>query len=416
MITITDQMARRLAVTKQLLTDPRPPATAAGIMQLFAALGCVQIDPIRAVERTQLLVLWSRLGAFDPALLDRLQWEEKQLLEDWAHAASIVRLADYPLFHTLQMHRRQKRNDWWHEFHRWAESNQALLDHMREKLQGSQPLAPQDFDDSLAVNPWRSTGWSNGRSVTRILDLLFGNGEIVVAGRTANAKLWQRTEEWLPEWAEQQELSDTELTRRALPVSLKALGVATANHIYNHFLRKRYPKFKTVLAELQAQGEIVPIQVADKIGEWYLHRDDLPLLESLAGDGWRPRTLFLSPFDNLICDRDRTELLFDFFYRIEIYVPVAKRQYGYYVMPILHGDRLIGRMDSKLDRKSGIYTVNALHTESDAYETAEIGAAVADSLADLVRFIGAQSVVYGDQIPAVWRDQLTRDPGLAAFA
>ena len=108
-------------------------------------------------------------------------------------------------------------------------------------------------------------------------------------------------------------------------------------------------------------------------GEWYIHRQSLPLLESIQAGGWQPRTVFLSPFDNLICDRERTEQFFDFHYRIEIYVPKAKRQFGYYVLPLLHGDRFIGRMASQLDRKAGTYHIHALHTEEEGGSTRNQG-------------------------------------------
>ena len=139
-------------------------------------------------------------------------------------------------------------------------------------------------------------------------------------------------------------------------------------------------------------------------GEWYVHRETLPLLESIRAGRWEPRTVFLSPFDNLICDRERTEQFFDFHYRIEIYVPKAKRQYGYYVLPLLHGDRFIGRMDSRFDRKEGIYRIHALHSEQDAPIDARSGSAVAESLLELAQFIGASRVELGERIPAPWRE------------
>ncbi|MCZ0937580.1 MAG: winged helix DNA-binding domain-containing protein, partial [Caldilineaceae bacterium] len=120
-------------------------------------------------------------------------------------------------------------------------------------------------------------------------------------------------------------------------------------------------------------------------------------------------TVFLSPFDNLICDRERTERFFDFHYRIEIYVPKAKREYGYYVLPLLHGDRFLGRMDSQIERKTGIYRIHALYAEEGVRIDAQTGAAVAGTLLELAQFIGAKDVELGERIPAAWRNALEKE-------
>ena len=197
------------------------------------------------------------------------------------------------------------------------------------------------------------------------------------------------------------------MVRLACQRSLKALGVANQKQINNHFMRAMYPNLGERLTELAAEEVVLPAQIVGEdgrwAGDWYIHRESLPLLESMRAGGWAPRTVFLSPFDNLICDRERTEQFFSFHYRIEIYVPKAKRQYGYYVMPLLQGDRFSGRMDSKIDRKTGIYQILALHPEEDARIEAESGAAVAESLLELAQFIGAKGVELGDRIPADWR-------------
>src|SRR5262249_16508234 len=157
---------------------------------------------------------------------------------------------------------------------------------------------------------------------------------------------------------------EREVVVRAAQRSLRALGVARVPHIQGHFLRGRYPGLTGVLAELEAAGRIVRVHVLDgdgrrRPGPWFVHPDDLPLRAPLASGDWPPRTTLLSPFDTLICDRARTRALFDFDFRVEIYTPPAQRQYGYYVMPILHGDRLIGRIDPQFDRRQKRLTINA---------------------------------------------------------
>jgi uncharacterized protein YcaQ len=141
-------------------------------------------------------------------------------------------------------------------------------------------------------------------------------------------------------------------------------------------------------------------------GTWYIHRDDLPLLERLNNGEWEPRTTLLSPFDNLICDRARTQQLFDFDFKIEIYVPKEKRQYGYYVLPILHGDQLVGRIDPLMNRKANTLEVNNVYAEPDAPVNAETGKAVARAIEELATFLGATTIAYGANVPTGWKKAL----------
>lgn len=409
-IDVTLEEARRLAVLAQRLAGPRPPATPQGLMEIFRALNCIQIDPIRAVERTQLLVLWSRLGSFDPALLDHLQQNERTIFEAWAHCASFVLTEDYPLFAYHMTEKPVGGGVWGERVRGWMEANSALHQHILERLAADGPLTSADFDDLGAI-PWESTGWSSGRTVTRMLDFLYYRGTVLSVARKGNTKYWHLAEKWLPPGTDLSDWAEADVVRRAADKSLRALGIATQKQIKNHFIRGRYPGLPKRLAELVEAGAARPAQILGADGEvwpgeWFLHRDSLAALEGLRRGEWQPRTVLLSPFDNLICDRERTEQLWDFNFRIEIYVPEAKRQYGYYVLPILHGERLIGRMDSKLERKSGVYAVNALYPESEAEVSAATAEAIGASVRELAVWIGARSVALGERIPPLWRAAL----------
>lgn len=410
--TLTPTLARRLTVTRQRLAGPRPEATPVGIMDLIRDLGCVQIDPIRAVERTQLLVLWSRLGNYDPAHLGTLLWQERQLFEYWAHAASIVLIENYPIH---QAHMRYFANGgdgsgWHRRVQAWLAENESFRQYISAQLRHRTPLSASQLEDR-STTPWQSNGWTSGLNVKQMLSFMWTQGEIMVAERRGLQKKWGLTEQCLPEWAPRETLPDHEVVRRAAQKSLRALGVGTAKQINNHFIRNRYPNLDPVLAELVAEKRIVPVTIGESgptwPGDWYLHADDLPLLEQLAAGDWQPRTTLLSPFDNLICDRARTELLWDFHFRLEIYVPKAKRKYGYYVLPILHGDRLIGRIDPKMDRKTGTLHLNAVYAEPDAPSDPATGQAIASAITNLARFLGARDVVYSSEhIPPGWRQAL----------
>jgi uncharacterized protein YcaQ len=253
-------------------------------------------------------------------------------------------------------------------------------------------------------------GWTAGRNVSQMLDHLWIKGRLMVAGRKGGQKLWDLAERCLPDWTPRNPLPEREIVRRAAQKSLRALGLARPAHIQQHYIRGRYPGLEDVLAVLESEGLIEQVQVAEDgqtwPGPWYIHTDDLLLLDRLAAGEWSTRTTLLSPFDNLICDRKRTERLFDFDFRIEIYTPKAKRQYGYYVLPILHGDRLIGRIDPLMDRAHKRLTINAVYAEPGAPMTRGVAKAVAGAIEELGTFVGAKDIVYTERVPDGWQRAL----------
>ncbi|MCB0214277.1 MAG: YcaQ family DNA glycosylase [Anaerolineae bacterium] len=407
---ITPTLARRLAVACQRLNAPQPAPTPDGIREVMQNLRCLQLDPIRAVERTQYLVLWSRLGPYDVNHLDSLLWEERYLFEYWAHAASIVLADDYPL-HQLRMRNFPLENGSWNQrIREWLAANETFRRHILDRLRQEGALASNQIDD-LTVVPWESSGWNHNRNVGQMLSYMWSQGDIMVASRRGLQKKWALAEHHLPNWYSQaQLLSEREIVYQAAQKSLRALGVATAKQIDNHFTRNRYPDLNNVLAELVAEQQIVPVSIQDDEviwpGQWYIHAEDISLLKNLS-DQWQPRTTLLSPFDNLICDRDRTELMWNFHFRIEIYVPKAKRQYGYYVLPILHGDQMIGRIDPRMDRKTGILHVNAIYLEADTVPNSATGQAVINAIQQLAEFLGAKTTQYNlDGVPVAWQKLL----------
>ena len=328
--TLTLAQARRLAITRQRLAGPRPPANARGILNVVRDLGCLQIDPISAVARSPLLVLWSRLGAYDVAHLDKLLWRERRLFEYWAHCASIVPTEDYPIHHAMMRNYVADDSLWSRRVRKWIKDNDALRHAILTRIRRDGPLPARELaEDGIAPKAWVSTGWTSGRNVSRMLDFLWMQGKIMVAGRDGLQKTWDLTERCLPEWTPREKLGEREVVRRAAQRSLRALGVATARQISQHFIRGRYPNLARVLAELEAESCIERVQIVNNgaalPGDWYIHADDAPRLDRSVRE-WQPRTALLSPFDNLICDRARTNLLFDFDYTIEIYVPAAKRK------------------------------------------------------------------------------------------
>jgi uncharacterized protein len=408
--TISPATARRLAISAQHLNQPRQPVDAAAILNLVRQIGCLQLDPISAVARSHTLVLFSRLGPYDLAHLDTLLWEECQLFEYWAHAASIVLTEDYPVHLAMMHHYREGDSGWAQRTVAWMAENEALRQNIVSEITKHGALPSKYFEDK-SVAGWESSGWTGGRNVSRMLDFLWTSGELMVAGRKGGQKLWDLTERCLPEWTPRDLMPAHERVSYAAQKSLRALGVGRTQHIQQHYVRGRYENLSDVVKSLERDGQFERVQIAEMgdeawPGVWYIHHDTLPLLERIEAGGWQQTTRLLSPFDNLICDRARTELLFDFRFRIEIYVPKAKRQYGYYVLPILHGDRLIGRIDPLMNRKTATLEINNVYAESDAPMDEATGRAVADSVEELAAFLGAKTITYGDNVPEGWRKAL----------
>ena len=365
---------------------------------------------MNVVARTHQLVVRSRLGNYDPAVLDSLLWGRRELFEFWAHAASIVPTSDYPIHEATLMRGYPNGNRVWHQKMRdWVVANDALRRQIFAELRKHGPLRARDFSGRAAV-PWSSTGWTEGMEVTRMLDYLWMRGSIAVVGREGQSRVWDLFERWLPaQRAARPRLSVREAVSLAVERSLRGLGVGTSRDIAAHFVRGRYPGLETALRALARDGRVVEAEIARNDGEpwpgkWYVHADDVPLVEALRAGAWEARTTLLSPFDNLIADRARTEQLFGFRFRIEIYVPKERREYGYYVLPILHGDTLAGRVDPAYDRKEQRLVVNAVHAEPG--QGPETGRAVSTALEELGTFLGARSIDVAGPVPREWRKAL----------
>ncbi|MFD1934952.1 MULTISPECIES: winged helix-turn-helix domain-containing protein [Nonomuraea] len=397
-LVLSMESARRLAVSCQHLAGPRPCGDLEGLRHVLRTLRCLQLDPVNVVARSHLLVLWSRVGDYDPADLDVLLWRERWLFEYWAHAASIVLAEDYPIHHVMMRGYPAGRSTYGRRVGDWLEANDGLRQHVLDRLREHGPQPVGGFEDR-AVVAWESRGWTNGRNVERMLDFLWTQGHIMVAGREGRRRRWDLAERWLPEWVGGRPLPPEESVSLAAEHALRALGVARAADIERHFTRARYPDLAGVLDGLERSGRVLPAEVEGGSERWYVHRDVLGLMER----AWEPRTTLLSPFDNLICDRERTERLWGFAFRTEMYVPKDKRQYGHYILPILHGERLIGRLVPRLDRRRGVLEVEGVFPEAEIAADEAAVNAVGRAVAELGRFVGAREVSYGDKVAEPWR-------------
>ena len=377
--TVTIDSARRLAVSCQRLSGARPsPVTTDSIHDLVCTLGCLQLDPTGIVARNHLLVLFSRLGAFDPKLVDTLLWEERRLYEYWAHQASIVATDDRALHAALPPR--------WgdtHETTTWMTLRARAVDVVLDRLAMAGSVRAADFDQHTAKY---DSGWGARSEISDTLGLLWLRGQIVPAGRDARGRRWAEADGWFG--ASIGAIPDQhDAVRLAAVRSLRALGIATKQQVRNHFLRARYIGLDAAWVALGTEGEIVPVDLGIK-GDWFVHADDMAALQRIEAGVFEPRTTLLSPFDNLVCDRARTLALWGFEFRLEIYVPRAKR-WGYFVMPLLHGDRLVARFDLAVDRSAGRLDVLGERWEPDWASRRRPVRAVNRALADLATFVGA---------------------------
>ena len=418
MRTISAETARQLAITRQRLAGATSKPTPDGILDVARDLGFLQLDPTSVVAPSHQLVVFSRVGPYQPKHLETLLWDERRLFESWAHAASIVVTEHYPIYRWI-MQRVATGKGFWHGFSAsgerqaqrvlaWMKANDALRRSMLRQIRERGPLPSRAFEDQ-STGAWRSSGWNNGRNVGMMLFYLQMMGQLMVAGRSGGQKLWDLPERSLPPWTPKTRLGEPAIVRWAAEISLRALGVASPTDIREHFIRWKYVNLPAALASLEKQGRILPVGIRDTDGSWpgtwYVHADDLALLDRIEAGGWRPRTTLLSPFDNLIIDRRRTSRMFGFDYTMEIYVPAAKRRYGYFAMPVLHEDRLVARVDPAMNRDNKRLSIRRLTVESGC-EDLQVARATRDAIAGLATFLGAVAIDYDGNVPVRWRRAL----------
>lgn len=349
--------ARRIAVHAQLLSKQRPTA----LLDVVRQLTLLQLDPTAAVAPNAHLVSWSRLGSsyapdeLDTALADRA------LLE----LDAMIRPSEDLALYRAEMAERPGRgelSDWQQRHAEWVRANDACRRDLLSRLAAAGPLPSRELPDTCTV-PWSSTGWTNNRNVTRMLDFMVQRGEVAIAGRKGRDRLWDLAARVYPD---DPVVPAGEALRIRNERRLRALGIA----------RARAPVSPGEPNDVGEVGE--PATVEGVPGTWRVDPSCLGL--PFAG-----RAALLSPFDRLLHDRRRTAELFEFEYYLEMYKPAADRRWGYFALPILYGDRLVGKLDATADRKAGVLRVNAIH--EDVTFTKTMAAAVRREIEDLARWL-----------------------------
>ena len=381
---ISPAQARRIALAAQGFGVARPERVDQGhLRRVVKRLGLHQIDSVNVLARAHYLPAFSRLGAYDTGLLDRAAWarpRERRLFEYWAHEASLLPLATHPLLR-WRMARADRGEAGYAGMRVFARQRRADAMTVLERIRQEGPLAASDFEASR-------TGWWEWSDSKRMLEWLFYAGHITTATRRRSfERVYDLTERVIPPAILALPTPpEAEAHRLLIDQSARALGIATAGELRDYF-RLGPQAAKAAIAALVEEGVLVPAMVPG----WppaFLHRD-----------ARRPRRIearaLLAPFDPLVWERARTERLFGFRYRIEIYVPPEKRQHGYYVLPFLFGDRLVARVDLKADRKASRLLVHAVHLEPAA--PAETQDALVAELEALAGWLGLRDVDRADE-------------------
>ena len=361
--------ARRIAVRAQLLDSSRP----AGLLDVVRRLTLLQIDPVAAVAPSADLVAWSRLGSsyalaeLDAALKSRTLLELQAMIRP-AEDLALYR-ADMARWERAEL---GELSGWRESYRDWVRANDACRRDILDRLGSSGPLPSRELPDTCMV-PWRSTGWTNNRNVIRLLEFMGLRGEVAVAGRRGGDRLWDLAERVYPD---DPLIPAAEALRIRNQRRLRALGIA----------RARGPECPVEPADVGQADEAAVVEGVK--GTWRV--DPAQLAQPFSG-----RAALLSPFDRLVHDRKRILDLFEFDYQLEMYKPAASRRWGYYALPVLYGDRLVGKLDATADRPAGVLRVHAIH--QDVPFTTAMTEAIGREIEDLARWLALDLI-----LPRLW--------------
>jgi uncharacterized protein len=368
--TLTIEQVRLVHLATQgLLNPPVTSATKVDVLNAIRRMGALQIDTISVVARSPYFVLFSRLGEYDPKWLDELL-VEKALFEHWAHAACFIPMEDFPFFRRLILegHRTSY-------FGEWAEQNRTTLDHVLEVVRQEGAKRSADFESEKSPG-----GWWNWKIEKAALEYWLSRGELMVSRRDKFQRVYDLTTRVLPDWSDAEVPPHDEVNRKLILNTVHALGIARPLWIADYYRLKKkvVPPY---VEELKIKGQLQEVAVEG----WpepalYCAMDASLIEDAVQGKLTASHTTVLSPFDPITWDRDRARQLFNFDFMIQCYTPAAKRQFGYFPLPILHRGALVGRLDAKAHRKDGVFEVKALFMENEV--------SLSDSLAqDLVNAI-----------------------------
>jgi uncharacterized protein YcaQ len=348
---------RALMIAAQgLHQNHQPRATKDAVRVIIRQMHALQIDTIHVIARSPYLVLWSRLGDYEPRWLDELL-AERALFEYWSHAACFLPIEDYPLYRPRML---ERSGDGGHA-RQWLNDHAAVAEVVLDCVRANGGVRSSDFERTDG----EKGSWWNWKEEKIALEYLFYAGELMIARRHNFQRIYDLRERVLPNWDDTKVESDDAVVEQFVLNTVKALGVAKAEWVADYF-RIGKPEANAALKNLEKQDRLMTVKVEGWKTPGYVHPDNLGLVKDAAnGKLPRSKTTLLSPFDPLVWDRARALDLFGFDYKIECYTPAPKRKYGYFTLPILYNNALIGRLDPKAHRREGTFEVKSVHLEPD---------------------------------------------------
>ena len=386
-IRLSIDAARALLLAAQGLDRrPRRKATRADVLAAIRRMGALQIDTIHVVARSPYLVLWSRLGAYEPRWLDELL-AERAIFEYWSHEACFLPIEDYPLYRHRML---DPHSMGWKYSHGWIEKHPEQAERVLRAVREGGPVRSADFERRDGKG---TAGWWGWKPEKRALESLLTAGELMIARRENFQRVYDLRQRVLPGWDDARVPPHGQAQRALALKAVRALGVARARWVADYF-RMAKRETPAVVRALADEGELITVDVEGWKEPGYVHPENRALAAAAAAGEVRPTlTTLLSPFDPLVWDRARAVELFGFDYRLECYTPAPKRRYGYFTLPVLRRGALVGRLDAKAHRREGVFEVKALYLEPGVRATRGLLADVAGALRECAAWHGTPEVV-----------------------
>ncbi len=390
--TISGPVARRIALAAQGFADARPPGavTRRHLQRVLSRVQLLQLDSVNVAVRAHYMPVFSRLGAYEPALVDDAAWthsarKPRLLVESWAHEASLLPVEDWPLLKSGA-----KRDGWWTNYAKSLEKRPELLDDVLALVKEHGPISAGGIERALQTEAERARqgSWWDRSDPKKACEWLFGTGQLTTGTRRSFERLYDLTERVVPPEILSRQVSAEEGARELITRAAVAHGIATEPDLRDYY-RLGPDVSRRAVVELVDAGVLEQVTVDGWKAPAYRH------VAAKAPRSVKGRAL-LSPFDPLIWERARTERIFDFRYRIEIYVPEAKRIYGYYVFPFLLDGELVGRVDLKADRAAGVLRVQGAFAEPGV-DVARVATELAGELRLMADWQGLGGVVVGER-------------------
>ncbi len=356
-IDLSREHAVRLSLDSQMLLDtPDLPEGKEAVALTIERLGYIQIDTISVVQRAHHHTLWTRFPDYDPEMLHTLQAKDRRVFEFWGHAASYLPIKDYR-YYLPRMRSFSDPKD------KWAKQRLSkcghLMDGILDRIRNEGPLGSKEFKSNPDAKPGQWWDWKPAKIA---LELLFWRGDLMVTERRNFHRIYDLTERVLPDHVDISMPDDSELGQFLVRRALSSYGIASGKEIVNHLHAASRETILNAIQDLVDEGIVVRVSIENE-DRYYALSDTIH--NSTLSSSAAPKVFLLSPFDNLIIQRDRTSRLFGFDYVLECYMPEIKRKHGYFVLPVLWGNRLVGRLDPKADRKKRIMIIRNLRFEPD---------------------------------------------------